>query len=59
MTQKKKRCPSKKVRYGDALGAKLALLRTGKSSSPDREERRFYFCKLCTGWHLTSQKWIK
>lgn len=49
------RCPqTAKVRYRDALAAKLALLDCARSPRGGREETRYYRCPFCGGYHLTS-----
>ena len=47
-----------KVRYRDAISAKLALARAQRKDSPRRPkvERRVYRCAQCHGWHLTSEE---
>lgn len=45
-----------KVRYRTKLDAMIALASTQRSQETKREERRFYRCPDCRGWHLTSQK---
>lgn len=49
-------CPTGKIRYRDALAAKLALASTSRvdSSRRPKTERRYYRCGRCNGWHLTS-----
>lgn len=46
--------PPRKIRYRTKLDAKLALASTQRSRNPRREERRYYRCPACKGWHLTS-----
>lgn len=45
-------CTTKKFRYRDKLGAKIAL---AKAQGKDHGESRAYRCEFCRGWHLTSQ----
>ena len=56
MKRKKKlrRGKTRKIRYRTKLDAKLALASTQRSRNPRREERRYYRCPACKGWHLTS-----
>jgi hypothetical protein len=45
-----------KVRYRDAIAAKLALLSTQRNQQRrSKDERRAYRCPDCRGWHLTSK----
>lgn len=37
--------------------AEVALKRVAKSRNKRRKEIRSYYCKLCNGWHLTSQEY--
>ena len=46
-------CRTGRVRYPDKAAAGVALNRLKKAS---RGERTRYWCLLCHGWHLTSQK---
>ena len=46
--------PPRKIRYRTKLDAKLARASTQRSRNPRREERRYYRCPACKGWHLTS-----
>jgi hypothetical protein len=48
-------CPSGKLRYGDRVGALLALAQSASSSKAKRNEVRAYRCPRCDGWHLTSK----
>lgn len=51
-------CKNGKIRHRDQLAAKIAMSRvsTAKSRmSAGKMERREYYCKMCRGWHLTSQ----
>jgi hypothetical protein len=48
------RCPTRKVRYPSQIDAKLALVRT---RAKDRDEKRYYYCRQCGGYHLTSKEW--
>jgi hypothetical protein len=56
-----KRCRSGKPRHRDELSAKIAASRVEghanrKPSGADWEPQRAYHCKLCGGWHLTTQE---
>lgn len=49
-------CPSRKIRYRDEIGARIALgLIKQKRERRAKRERSAYHCPLCAGWHLTSQ----
>lgn len=48
---------SGKVRYRTSLDAKIALAKTHRSRKPKRDEKRYYRCPYCDGWHLTSKEW--
>lgn len=53
-----KLCPDK-VRYRDQLGAELALMRIRRKAERKKREKtpvRVYECKICNGWHTTSQE---
>ena len=50
-----KKYPCSKVRYRDKLSAKIALATARNGRSSRREERRYYRCPDCLGWHLTSK----
>ena len=39
----------------DKLGAKMALALALKNRKKWRREKRYYYCKICKAWHLTSQ----
>jgi hypothetical protein len=43
-----------KVRYRTLLDAKIALLRIDRGNEP--QERRYYKCPRCRGWHLTKME---
>lgn len=45
-----------KVRYRDAISAKLALATLQLKDKAGHTERRAYRCPKCKGWHLTS--WV-
>jgi hypothetical protein len=47
----------KKRRYRDKIGAMLALASTGsgKKTRRAKDEKRYYKCPDCFGWHLTSK----
>lgn len=45
-----------KQRYYDQLEAMIALQSTFQTDKGKRQERRFYRCPFCRGWHLTSQE---
>lgn len=51
----------KKKRYPNEEAARKALLDTmivrafRKKGWMRRHERRYYFCNICKGWHLTAQ----
>lgn len=47
-----KLCPTK-ARYNDELAAKIALAEV--QSKPGHDEKRYYLCPFCHGFHLTSQ----
>jgi hypothetical protein len=52
-------CPSGKVRYKDKMGAKMALAtvrRRKTRHNAKKEERTYYRCMTCQGFHLTSQR---
>jgi hypothetical protein len=44
-----------KVRYRDAIAAKLALAKLAHQDKEGHTERRAYFCPACKGHHLTSK----
>lgn len=47
----------KKIRYRSELDAKIALSRTfrmRKNVQNSHEEERYYQCRRCRGWYLTS-----
>lgn len=46
---------TKKVRYRTLLDAKMALAKTYTSNKPTRNEKRYYLCPFCKGFHLTSE----
>jgi hypothetical protein len=48
-------CRTGKRRFRDELAAKFALMKAGNSRQPRRRECRYYYCKFCEGYHLTSQ----
>jgi len=63
-TTNKGRCPyTGKIRYKDDQAAKAALRRTQSAAQIEcefsgyskRQEKRWYFCAMCSGHHLTSQ----
>ncbi len=45
----------KKRRYYDELDAKIALTMIQVRGNFDRGEKRYYYHRLCKGWHLTSE----
>lgn len=50
------KCKSGKAkRYESRDDAEAELLRILPNGNPLRRERRVYACRLCHGWHLTSQ----
>lgn len=48
---------SGKVRYRTLLDAKIALADTHRNPKSKRDEKRYYRCPYCDGWHLTSKEW--
>lgn len=48
----------RKVRYRDAIQAKLILSQTGggRRTRRGKDEKRAYSCDVCNGWHLTSRE---
>ena len=45
----------KKRRYRDSIAAKLALTQvSAKDHRRIKTEKRIYYCRLCSGYHLTS-----
>ena len=57
---KKRNCPSGKVRYRSEDHASTALseiraARQFHDADPERVESRYYYCRRCNGWHLTSR----
>lgn len=44
----------KKRRYRDRLDAHIALAMLIAENNPHRHEDRYYYHKLCKGFHLTS-----
>jgi hypothetical protein len=48
------RCVTGKVGYFAAADAELYLAGIDRDD-PRRREQRVYHCRLCDGWHLTSQ----
>ena len=37
--------------------AEAAIDKAKRSKNPNRKERRYYYCKHCKGWHLTSHEY--
>ena len=58
---KKRNCPTGKIRYrneehaSDAL-ADIRLARRNADADPEATESRYYYCRRCNGWHLTSRE---
>ena len=52
-----RRCPATgKLRYPDEIAAQLALISTKRAEQRRvTNERRYYRCPACGGFHLTSQ----
>ena len=48
------RCGSGKLKYFSCADADLALAGID-TTDPQRREQRVHLCRLCQGWHLTSQ----
>lgn len=46
----------KKRKFKDKISAMLALAQCKNAKSGRRQETRFYYCKECHAWHLTSMK---
>lgn len=47
-----------KTRFSDELGAKLALEGQHKNAHRKPKEcKRYYYCKRCRGYHLTSKEY--
>lgn len=44
-----------KVRFRDKLDAEIFLSIATSKNSNRRQETRVYFCKHCSGYHVTSQ----
>lgn len=55
-------CPTRKLRFADGETARrhraavLAERRSGRRGRVSKVERTVYYCKLCGGWHLSSQR---
>ena len=49
---KKHRC--RKVMYCSELAAQLGLASAFNDPDPKRKETRYYWCKYCLAYHLTS-----
>lgn len=47
-----KMCRKKKF---DLIGAKIALSKALNSVNKKRREERYYYCKRCKSYHLTSE----
>jgi hypothetical protein len=67
-TNNKARCPyTGKIRYKDDQAAKAALRRTHSAAQIEceisgyskRQEKRWFFCAMCSGNHLTSQSEVE
>lgn len=37
--------------------AEAAIDKAKRSKNPNRKECRYYYCKHCKGWHLTSHEY--
>ena len=47
-----------KRKYKDKLSAMFALSQTNKhTAKSNRQECRFYFCNICSSYHLTKLKY--
>lgn len=47
-----------KTRFSDEIGAKIALENQHKNGHRKPKEcKRYYYCKRCRGYHLTSKKY--